>query len=132
MSNDAEAHRGGKLEDMAVHGTSIPSDSGTQHTVPPSCNKKAERAYNTSTSYTNPLNPAIADNTIDMPSRGDGGLTGEVVTGIGDQLPADVEAKRMGQDSSGGKNIDGSKHTLKDLRSRAIQTGQGHVGGGLA
>lgn len=102
MPNDAKARRGGKLEDMAVHGTSIPSDSGTQHNVPSSCNKKAESAYDTSTLYANLLNPAIADNTIDMPSRGDGGLTGGVVTSVGDQLPADVEAKRVGQDSSGG------------------------------
>lgn len=68
-----------------------------------------------------------------MPSdTGIGGLTGEVVTGTGDQLPVDVEAKRMGQDSSGGKNLKGSKHTLKDKRNRAIQTGQDQVGTGPA
>lgn len=132
MSNDVEARRGGKLEDTAAHGTSIPSDSGTQPVVPSSRNEKAEKAYG-ATTRTNPLDPAITDNVINMPSgTGDGGLTGEVVTGIGDQLPVDVEAKRLGQDSSGGKDFGASKHTLKDKRSRAIQTGQDHVGSGPA
>lgn len=123
MSNEAEARRGGKLEEMAIHGTSIPSDSGTQHIIHPSRNKRVEKAYEASTTFKNPLDPSLADNTVDIPSRSDGGLTGEVVTGTGDQLPADVEAKRVGQDSSGGKNLGGSKHTLKDMRSREIQAG---------
>lgn len=100
MSSDTDARRGGKLEDMAVHGTTIPTDSGTQSVAPSSRNERAEKAYNIGRARTNPLDPTIADNRTDMPSKGDEGLTGEVTTGTGNVLPVDIEAKRMGQDSS--------------------------------
>ena len=88
-----DPHQGGRLEDMAPTGTSIPSDAGTQRTIrsvprPDQINPPSSLSQS---------NPAMAtDNAFDIPrSTRDTGATGSVMTGIGDQLDTSVEKKRM-------------------------------------
>lgn len=95
-----EAHRGGTLEEMSARGgTTIPKDAGTQpiaHSDP-----AEKRVYGT----------RAVDNFRPMPEnpKDDNGITGEVVTGTGDVLPAGVEAKSINMDSTGGKGDIGGK-----------------------
>ena len=90
-SNDA--HQGGSLEEMAQHGTNIPGDAGLQRTIP-----SVPRPDQVDADSTAAPNLAMAaDNPTDIPrSYKDTGMTGEVVTGIGNQLPATtVEQKNL-------------------------------------
>jgi len=88
-----DPHQGGSLSDMAVDGTSIPNDAGVYRTIP-SVPRPDQVSPPLEFSQANPA--AAADNATDIP-RGtrDRGQTGEVITGIGDQLPASVEKKRL-------------------------------------
>lgn len=106
-----EAHRGGTLEEMSARGgTSIPSESGRQPVQPSNADEKASKAYLANT--TNVELGGVADNVVGMPeSVKDMGVAGEVTTGKGDQLPADVEYKNIGGDSTGGKHKGQSRHT---------------------
>ncbi|KAF1816914.1 hypothetical protein P152DRAFT_453524 [Eremomyces bilateralis CBS 781.70] len=83
------AYRGGRLEDMAPTGTTIPDDASVPRTissVPRPDQDPNHRAYHGDG----------ADNPEDIPRRNrDLGTTGEVVTGTGDRLPVQVESKRM-------------------------------------
>lgn len=84
---------------MAVSGTSIPADAGKQNTIP-SVPRPDQIPGNPAFSHgglgATDMQTA-ADNATDMPrsGRGDGGATGEVMTGTGHTLPATVEGKRM-------------------------------------
>lgn len=89
-SNQRES---GRLEDMAVDGTSIPSDSAQPRII-----KSVPRPdqIDDSNSLGQSQLDAAVDNPTDMPRRNqDLGATGEVITGTGDQMPASIESKRM-------------------------------------
>ena len=75
----ADPKQGGSLADMAAEGTSIPSDAGTQRTIPSVPNPHQAAASSSA---------GAADNAADIPrSARDVGATGEVVTGK--SLPSD-------------------------------------------
>ncbi|PVH95679.1 hypothetical protein DM02DRAFT_617734 [Periconia macrospinosa] len=87
-----DPHQGGRLEDMAPTGTSMPNDAGIQRIIP-SVPRPDQIDPNPGIfSHTNPAH--AADNTFDIP-RGprDRGETGEIMTGIGDQMPSNIEKK---------------------------------------
>ena len=104
MSKDQHP-AGGDLSDMAASGTSVPTDSAKPKLVPsvPEPHQKAENpAFHNQ--FINAADPQGAvDNAADMPRTfKDTGATGEVITATGDQMPADVEAKRFGLRDAGG------------------------------
>ncbi len=83
---------------MAVDGTKIPNDAGKQNvisSVPRPDQKSGHSEFDSAgTGFAEPQ--SAADNATDLPRRNqDTGVTGEVVTGTGDQLPAEVETKRL-------------------------------------
>ena len=96
MSNP---HQGGNLSDMAVNGTTMPNDAG-KYDVLPSVPRPDQVSEN-STAFTKGDLGAenlagAADNSTDIPQQPkDIGITGEVLTGTGDQLPAQTESKRL-------------------------------------
>ena len=90
-----DSHKGGHLEDMAAKGTSIPNDAGTQRTVP---SVPRPDQIDPSSDYAHSNLAHAADNAFDIPrSTKDRGVTGEVITGTGDQLPSSIEKKNMGK-----------------------------------
>ncbi|KAK8196633.1 hypothetical protein M8818_006798 [Zalaria obscura] len=90
--------QGGSLSDMAVDGTSMPNDAGVQNTIPsvPRPDQTAENPGFDAGSLGSANTAGAADNATDMPrSTKDIGATGEVITGQGDQIPAQGESKRL-------------------------------------
>jgi hypothetical protein len=89
-----DAHTGGDLSDMAATGTTIPNDAGKMNLIPsvprPDQNDRNPGGIGTTSK-------ALAvDNAIDIPRQNkDMGLTDEVISGTGDQMPATVENKRL-------------------------------------
>ncbi|KAF2873413.1 hypothetical protein BDV95DRAFT_566954 [Massariosphaeria phaeospora] len=110
-----DAHEGGRLEDLAVTGTSIPSDAGKQRTIP-------------SVPRPDQLeSPADAvDNQTDIP-RGvnDRGVTGEVMTGAGDALSSNVERKNL-DDAGYNAGAHGHDRNAKHARSDNLFNKQVH------
>ncbi|KAF2121572.1 hypothetical protein BDV96DRAFT_564591 [Lophiotrema nucula] len=92
MSSDP--HQGGRLEDMAATGTSIPGDAGKQNLIPSVPRPDQIDPSPEDFSHTNPAH--AADNAFDIP-RGvrDQGVTGEVTTGTGDGLSSNIEKKNL-------------------------------------
>ncbi|KAJ4351794.1 uncharacterized protein N0V89_007138 [Didymosphaeria variabile] len=87
-----DPHQGGRLEDMAAAGTSVPNDAGLHRTIPSV--PRPDQIDPPADTHSHP-NPAhAADNTFDIP-RGtrDQGVTGEILTGTGDQMSSNVEKK---------------------------------------
>ena len=91
----SDPHTGGRLEDMAAKGTSIPNDAGAHRAIP---SKPRPDQVNPGSEFSHADPAHAADNAFDIP-RGvnDAGTTGEVVTGTGDQLPGSVEKKNLGE-----------------------------------
>ncbi|KAI5849144.1 hypothetical protein BZA05DRAFT_402366 [Tricharina praecox] len=119
--SDDEAYRGGTLAELSARGgTHIPADSGTQNVVHSSAR---EKHFKTDPKLVHPS----ADNMTDLPDNPQvSGLTGEVVTLMGDQLPPGVEGKHVGP-THGGKQMRPGKHTLKASQGKDIgATGPGH------
>ena len=98
MPTNQDPHAGGSLSDWAQTGTKVPNDAGIQNIVP---SYPEPREMENSTQFDNagiaePTLQSAVDNPVDVPrSTRDVGMTGEVTTGIGDQLPAEVETKNM-------------------------------------
>ncbi|CAL5873581.1 uncharacterized protein PFLUO_LOCUS7862 [Penicillium psychrofluorescens] len=96
-SQKQDPHQGGTLSEMAPTGTTVPNDAGQQRTIPsvPRPDQRAEHFMYDNEGVAEPSTAFAGDNTTDMPrSTRDAGTTGEVITGTGDSLPADVESKR--------------------------------------
>jgi hypothetical protein len=91
-----DPHQGGRLEDMAVSGTTIPNDAGKQRTIPSV--PRPDQLNPDPTTYSHP-NPAHAtDNAFDIPrGTADRGVTDEVMTGTGGQMPSSIEKKTFGK-----------------------------------
>ncbi|KAG0650505.1 hypothetical protein D0Z07_3343 [Hyphodiscus hymeniophilus] len=88
-----DPHQGGDLFDMAAEGTSIPNDAGKMNIIP-SKPRPGEAEGNVNGNQ-KPLADA-ASNPADIPrSVRDMGATSEVETRTRDQLPAQVESKRL-------------------------------------
>lgn len=118
MSWNDDSHRGGKLEDMAPTGTTMPNDAGVQNTIPSKA-RPDQRDEDPRFSYDGlalPTVPMAADNATDMPrSTRDVGQTGEVMTATGDSLPAEIETKRMRSQT----NDPGARGSLRDIKHAA-------------
>jgi hypothetical protein len=97
MSNN-DSHRGGTLSEMAPTGTTMPNDAGLQNTIPSKA-RRDQQGEDHRFSYDGLAQPnmaSAADNATDMPrSARDVGQTGEVMTGTGDFLPAEIETKNL-------------------------------------
>ncbi len=111
-----DPHQGGDLSDMAAEGTSIPNDAGKQRTIP-SVPRPDQISKNVPTdTLGGPTIASAADNATDMPrSTRDLGSTGEVISGVGDQMPAQAESKRM---HYGANNPLAKGHDRYDKHSR--------------
>ncbi|MCJ1308140.1 hypothetical protein MMC25_001792 [Agyrium rufum] len=89
----SDPKQGGDLFDMAKDGTTIPGDAGKMNLIP-SVPRPDQIASDSDTGATDLA--AAADNATDISrANKDISATGEVMTGTGDQLPAQVESKRM-------------------------------------
>ncbi|CAD0097546.1 unnamed protein product [Aureobasidium mustum] len=91
----SDPHQGGDLSSMAATGTTMPNDAGNYNILPSVPNP--EQADQSTTGGLGSASLATAaTNATDMPKASkDIGATGEVVTGTGDQLPAQVESKNL-------------------------------------
>ncbi|KAF2265856.1 hypothetical protein CC78DRAFT_514854 [Lojkania enalia] len=109
-----DPHQGGRLEDMAPTGTSVPNDAGKYNTLPSVPRPDQVDPSPVDFSHANPAH--AADNTFDIP-RGtkDRGITGEVMTGIGDQLTSNIEKKRL-DDASYDPRAHGHQQYAKHAR----------------
>ncbi|KAF2708923.1 hypothetical protein K504DRAFT_468147 [Pleomassaria siparia CBS 279.74] len=111
----SDAHQGGRLEDMAAEGTSIPNDAGVQRIIP-SVPRPDQIDPSPDYSHSNPAH--AADNSFDIPrSTNDRGVTGEVHTGTGDELPSSVEKKNM-DDAGLDPRAKGSDRYMKHARQK--------------
>lgn len=91
------SNQGGTLSEMAPTGTSIPNNAGIQNLIPsvPRPDQKAENTQFDNQGLAEPTSAFAADNATDLPrSTRDVGATGEVITGTGNSIGADVESKR--------------------------------------
>lgn len=99
-----DAKQGGNISDMAVSGTKVPDDAGKPDTIPskPNPHQQAEsQEYQKGRIGAGDISGA-ADNARDMQSSG---KHEEVITGIGDQMPADAaEAKHLPKGEKGAKD----------------------------
>ena len=90
---------GGSLTDMAVDGTSIPGDAGAQRIIPsvPDPTQQAEQDIGSAQGGLGaPDLASAADNAVDIPrGPGDAGTSDEMVTGTGDEMPAEVMTKNL-------------------------------------
>lgn len=112
-----DPHTGGSLTDMAPTGTTMPNDAGLQNTIPslPRPDQMAENHQFDNEGIAEPDYVSAADNPRDLPwSTRDLGLSGEVITGTGDTLPAVVEAKRIDV-ASNDPGAKGQARTYKNL-----------------
>ncbi|KAL8993275.1 MAG: hypothetical protein Q9188_007374 [Gyalolechia gomerana] len=96
MSSGDPNPQGGSLSDMAVSGTTVPSDSATQRTIP----SVPRPGQATQSSDPNDLGTTDlagqADNPGDMPkSTLDTAPTADIITGTGDAIPAEAGSKRL-------------------------------------
>lgn len=121
MAGD-DPHRGGTLSEMAPTGTTIPNDAGLQNIIPSKA-RRDQQGEDHRFSYDGIAQSSIAsaaDNATDMPqSTRDVGQSGEVMTGIGDSLPAEIETKNMHFQA----NDPGTKGRVRTFKHAAKTTG---------
>ncbi|MCJ1236703.1 hypothetical protein MMC14_004685 [Varicellaria rhodocarpa] len=93
----SDPKQGGDLFDMAKDGTSMPNDAGKMNILP-----SVPRPDQITDPATDPNNlgsvdvEGAADNATDISrTTRDSATGGEILTGTGDQLPAQVESKRL-------------------------------------
>lgn len=111
-NNPQDPYKGDDLSNMAPTGTTMPNDAGLQNTLPsyPRPSQTAESAQFDNEGIAEPSLAFAADNAKDLPrSTKDEGLSGEVITGTGNEMPSEVEAKRVQR---------GSKHPGAKGRTR--------------
>lgn len=79
---------------MAKDGTKIPNDAGKMRIIP-SVPRPDQMDETNNQGLGDPNLQTAADNAIDIArTSNDKGASGEVITGTGDQLPANIESKR--------------------------------------
>ncbi|USP76018.1 hypothetical protein yc1106_03292 [Curvularia clavata] len=127
MSSDP--HQGGRLEDMAVHGTNIPGDAGRQNTIP-SVPRPDQKDAPVEFSHANIAH--AADNAFDIPrSVNDRGHTGEVISGTGDQMTSNIEKKNIDDayvDPGAKGHVQYFKHAKQDNPMDSLKYGAGDHG----
>ena len=104
---------------MAVSGTKIPADAGSQRLIP-SVPNPAQEELSKPSSLSADSATTLADsatNPTDLP-RGynDTGLTGEVMSGTGNQLPASVEQKRAHNAGPGDAATGAAKGHMREAK----------------
>ncbi|KAB8069892.1 hypothetical protein BDV29DRAFT_161008 [Aspergillus leporis] len=118
----SDSRRGGTLSEMAPKGTSIPNDAGKQNTIPSVARpeQRGDSDLFNNQGIGQPSSAFAADNDAPMP-RGpkDMGLTGEVVTGTGNTLPAEGGSKR----NQIGANHPGAKGDVRGLKHGKLNRG---------
>lgn len=111
----SDPHQGGDLSDMAATGTKIPNDAG-EYNVLPSVPRPDQLVENQDSTQGGTDLAGAADNGSDIPRQHqDIGATGEVITGTGDALPAEVESKRL---HFGANNPSSKGHDRDDKHSK--------------
>ncbi|KAA8893183.1 hypothetical protein FN846DRAFT_923820 [Sphaerosporella brunnea] len=104
----------GNLSEMsAAGGVTLPPDSGRQN-VEHSAQRKEHLKTDPKMNF-----PAPDNMRAEPENFRDQGLTGEVFSGTGNQMPTDVEAKHLGP-TSGGKHGGGSRHTFESQHARSL------------
>ncbi|KAI9804261.1 MAG: hypothetical protein M1833_007068 [Piccolia ochrophora] len=125
----SDPHQGGSITDMATDGTSVPGDAGVQRTIPSKPRPDQADLDNTVGGLGADNLAGAADNATDISRRTkDVGSTGEVLTGTGDQLPAEVESKNLhfGANDSLSKGHDRyDKHTRQKGSNEERYAGEG-------
>ncbi|KAF1839479.1 hypothetical protein BDW02DRAFT_539722 [Decorospora gaudefroyi] len=121
-----DPHEGGRLEDMAAKGTTIPGDAGKQNLIP-SVPRPDQKDASIEFAHADPAH--AADNAFDIPrSVHDRGQTAEVITGRGDQLTSNVEKKNL-DDASYDPRAKGhdqyAKHAQQDNPLNSLKHGAG-------
>ncbi|KAL9596708.1 MAG: hypothetical protein Q9219_005619 [cf. Caloplaca sp. 3 TL-2023] len=122
--------QGGSLSDMAVEGTTVPSNSATQRTIPsvPRPGQATQSSDDPNDLGSTDL-AGQADNPGDMPrSVRDNAPTADIISGTGDAIPPEVGSKRLHELG----NADLSKgHARYDkhVRQKGSDLDQGAVGG---
>ncbi|KAL8746000.1 MAG: hypothetical protein Q9190_001926 [Brigantiaea leucoxantha] len=131
MSSQQDPHpQGGSLSDMAVEGTTVPSDSATQRTLP-----SVPRPGQATLSSEDPNDLGTtdlagqADNAQDMPrSTRDKAPTADIITGTGDAMPAEAASKRAHE--LGNPDLSkGHARYDKHVRQKGSDYEQGAAGG---
>ncbi|KAJ5384917.1 hypothetical protein N7517_002828 [Penicillium concentricum] len=91
-----DPHQGGTLSEMAAQGISMPNDADQMNTIP-SVSRPDQRAEHfgfDNEGIVKPSTATAADNTTDLPrSTRDVGQSGEVISGMGNSMPAGIESK---------------------------------------
>jgi len=98
----SDAKQGGNISDMAVDGTSIPNDVGSQRTIPsvPRPGQTTQSANDPNDLGATDLSGA-ADNQSDIPRNPrDQAGNGEVLTATGHTVPSTVETKHLHQSAN--------------------------------
>lgn len=114
MASKNDPHTGGTLSQLA-EGTSIPNDAGVQRVIPsvPRPDQRSENSQFDNQGVAQPTSAMAADNATDMPrSTRDMGMSGEVITGTGNSIGAEVESERT-QIGANNPGFKGDVRTLK-------------------
>lgn len=93
-----DPHTGGSLSEMAPTGTRMPNDAGLQNLIPSKArpDQQEENHQFSNDGLAQPTLVKAVDNPTDMPrSRRDTHASGEVMTALGDSLPAEIETKNL-------------------------------------
>ncbi|KAL8824618.1 MAG: hypothetical protein Q9170_008097 [Blastenia crenularia] len=131
MSSDRDPNpQGGSLSEMAVEGTSVPSDSATQRTIPsvPRPSQATQSSDGPNDLGTTDL-AGQADNPGDMPkSVRDNAPTADIISGTGDAVPSEVGSKRLHE--LGNPDLSkGHARYDKHVRQKGSDMEQGAAGG---
>ncbi|KAI9727471.1 MAG: hypothetical protein M1828_006413 [Chrysothrix sp. TS-e1954] len=122
-SNQDSTPQGGSITDMAVDGTSIPqgSEPRTQRTIP-SVPRPGQATEDAADGLGQPDTAAAADNATDMPRNPrDQGANMEVITGVGDQMPAQAASGKMAHNTLGNNPLSkGSARHDKHTKSETL------------
>ena len=116
-----DPHQGGTLSQLA-EGTSMPNDAGLQRLIPsvPRPDQRSENTQFDNQGLAEPTSTLAVDNPTDLPrSTRDVGMSGEVITGTGDSLNAEVESKR----TQIGANAPGFRGDVRMLKHANLSRG---------
>ncbi|KAI4137121.1 MAG: hypothetical protein L6R39_007470 [Caloplaca ligustica] len=121
--------QGGSLTDMAVEGTTVPSDSATQRTIPSVPRPDQTTALNDPNDLGTTDLAGQADNTNDMPkSVQDNAPTADIITGTGDAIPSSAATKNLHELG----NPDASKGHARDDKHAKQKRSDQEQGAALA
>ncbi|KAL6718137.1 hypothetical protein ACLMJK_004224 [Lecanora helva] len=126
MSGQDPNPQGGSLSDMAVEGTKVPDDAGTQRTIPSVARPgQLTDPSSDSNNYGSSSLAGAADNAQDISrTTKDTAPSSDIVTGTGDTLPSQVGSKRL--DNMGNPDLSkGHARYDKHVRQKGSDMEQG-------